>query len=85
MKKISYISLALIALFVNSTVYAVQARISTVSITQAIQSAKSKDNFAVLKNVKFDVKEKAYTISYLTKDGSVETLKISKVTGKEVK
>ena len=49
MRKITYISLALIALFVNSTVYAVEARISTVSITQAIQSAKSKDNFAVCK------------------------------------
>ena len=85
MRKITYISLALIALFVNSTVYAVEARISTTSISQALENTKSRDNFATLKNVKFDVKEKAYDISYLTKDGSVETLKISKVTGKEVK
>ena len=85
MRKITYISLALIALFVNSTVYAVEARISTTSISQALENTKSRDNFATLKNVKFDVKEKSYNISYLTKDGSVETLKISKVTGKEVK
>ncbi len=85
MKKFIYVLLALIAFLVNSTGYAIEARVPSTSITQAIQSAKSKDNFAVLKNVKFDVKEKAYTISYLTKDGSVETLKISKVTGKEVK
>ena len=85
MKKITYISLALIALFVNSTVYAVEARISTTSISQALENTKSRDNFATLKNVKFDVKEKVYNISYVTKDGSVESVKISKVTGKEVK
>ena len=85
MKKITYISLALIALFVNSTVYAVEARISTTSIGQALQNTKSRDNFATLKNVKFDVKEKVYNITYVTKDGSVESVKISKVTGKEVK
>ena len=85
MRKITYISLALIALFVNSTVYAVEARISTTSIGQALQNTKSRDNFATLKNVKFDVKEKVYNITYVTKDGSVESVKISKVTGKEVK
>ena len=85
MRKITYISLALIAIFVNSTVYAVEARISTTSISQALENTKSRDNFATLKNVKFDVKDKVYNISYLTKDGSVETLKISKVTGNEVK
>ena len=85
MRKITYISLALIALFVNSTVYAVEARISTTSISQALENTKSRDNFATLKNVKFDVKEKVYNITYVTKDGSVESVKISKVTGKEVK
>ena len=85
MRKITYISLALIALFVNSTVYAVEARISTTSITQALQNARSKDNFSALKSAKFDVKEKVYNITYLTKGGSVETVKINKVNGKEVK
>ena len=85
MRKITYISLALIALFVNSTVYAVEARISTTSIGQALENTKSRDNFATLKNVKFDVKEKVYNITYVTKDGSVESVKISKVNGKEVK
>jgi len=85
MKKITYILLAVIALFVNSTVYAVEARIPTTSITQALQNAKSKKNFSTLKSAKFDVKEKVYSITYLTKDGDIENLKISKVTGKEVK
>ena len=85
MRKITYISLALIALFVNSTVYAVEARISTTSISQALENTKSRDNFATLKNVKFDVKEKVYNITYLTKGGSIETVKINKVNGKEVK
>ena len=85
MRKITYISLALIALFVNSTVYAAEAKISTTSISQALQNARSKDNFSALKSAKFDVKEKVYNITYVTKDGSVESVKISKVTGKEVK
>ena len=85
MKKITYILLAVTALFVNSTVYAVEARIPTTSITQALQNAKSKKNFSTLKSAKFDVKEKVYSITYLTKDGDIENLKISKVTGKEIK
>ena len=85
MKKITYILLAVIALFVNSTVYAIEARIPTTSITEALQNAKSKKNFSTLKSAKFDVKEKVYSITYLTKDGDIENLKISKVTGKEVK
>ena len=85
MRKITYISLALIALFVSSTVYAAEARISTTSISQALQNARSKDNFSALKSAKFDVKEKVYNITYVTKDGSVESVKISKVNGKEVK
>ena len=85
MRKLTYISLALIALFVNSTVYAAEAKISTTSISQALQNARSKDNFSTLKSAKFDVKEKIYNITYVTKDGSVESVKISKVNGKEVK
>ena len=85
MKKITYILLAVIALFVNSTVYAIEARIPTTSITQALQNAKSKKNFSTLKSAKFDVKEKVYSITYLTKDGDIDNLKISKTTGKEVK
>ena len=85
MKKITYILLAVIALFVNSTVYAIEARIPTTSITEALQNAKSKKSFSTLKSIKFDVNEKVYNITYLTKDGDVENLKISKVTGKEVK
>ncbi|PPR38227.1 MAG: hypothetical protein CFH26_00224 [Alphaproteobacteria bacterium MarineAlpha6_Bin4] len=85
MKKLSFIFLALIAIFVNSTAYAVEARTPTVSISQALQDARSKDNFATLKSAKFDVKEKLYNITYLTKDGDFKTIKISKVSGKEVK
>ena len=85
MRKITYISLALIALFVNSTVYAAEARTSTTSISQALQNARNKENFSTLKSAKFDVKEKIYNITYVTKDGGVESVKISKVTGKEVK
>ena len=85
MRKISYIFLALIAIFVNSTAYAAEARIQTTSITQAMQSARSKENFADLKNVKFDVERKVYIVSYLTKSGDLETLKISKLSGQEIK
>jgi hypothetical protein len=85
MKKISYVLLALTALFVNSTVYGVEARISATSVTQALQNAKSKNDFSALKSTKFDVKNKVYMITYLTKDGDIETLKISKINGKEVK
>ena len=85
MRKITYISLALITLFVNSTVYAAEARISTTSISQALQNARNKENFSTLKSAKFDVKEKIYNITYVTKDGGVESVKISKVNGKEVK
>ena len=85
MKKISYVLLALTALFVNSTVYGVEARISTTSVTQALQNAKSKNDFSALKSTTFDVKNKVYMITYLTKDGDIETLKISKINGKEIK
>ena len=85
MKKISYIFLAIIAIFVNSTAYGADARTSATSISKALQNARSKDNFSTLKSAKFDVKEKVYNITYVTKDGSVESVKISKVNGKEVK
>ena len=85
MKKFTYVLLALTALFVNSAAYAVEAKIPTTSISQALQNARSKDNFATLKSAKFDVKEKIYNITYTTKNGTIETLKISKVNGKEVK
>ena len=84
MKKIAYVLLALTALFINSTAHAVEARIPTTSITQALQTARSKDNFADLRNVKFDVKQKVYNVTYLTKSGDIETLKISTVSGKEI-
>ena len=85
MKKITFIFLVLIALFVKSNVYAVEATIPTTSITKALENAKSRDNFASLKSAKFDNEKKVYNITYLTKDGDVENLKISKLTGKEVK
>ena len=46
MKKITYVLLAFIALFVNSTAYAVEARVPATSIGQALQSARGKDNFS---------------------------------------
>ena len=85
MKKITYVLLALIALFVNSTAYAIEAKVPTTSVTQALQNARSKENFVTLKSAKFDVKSKVYNITYLTKDGDIQNLKISKLTGKEVK
>ena len=85
MKKIAYVLLALTALFVNTTAFAAEARIPSTSITEALQVAKNRDDFATLKSAKFDVKGKIYNINYVTKTGNVETLKISKVSGKEVK
>jgi len=85
MKKIAYVLLALTALFVNTTAFAAEAGIPSTSITEALQVAKNRDNFATLKSAKFDVKGKIYNINYVTKTGDVETLKISKVSGKEVK
>ena len=85
MRKISYILLALIAIFINSTAYGAEARIqTTTSISKALQNTRNKDNFATFKSVKYDVKNKVYNISYLAKDGGIENVKISQVTGKEV-
>tara|TARA_B100001765_G_C19371145_1_gene279176 strand:- start:429 stop:686 length:258 start_codon:yes stop_codon:yes gene_type:complete len=85
MKKITYTILVLTGLFISSTVYALEARIPTTSITQALQIARNKDNFSTLKSAKFDVANKIYNITYLAKDGSVGNVKISKTSGKEVK
>ena len=85
MKKITYTFLVLIGLFISSTVYAVEARIPTTSITKALQIARNKDNFSTLKSTKFDVVNKIYNITYLAKDGSVGNVKISQTNGKEVK
>ena len=85
MKKFSYIALTLAILFINSNVYAAEARVSFTSFSQALQTVKSKNNFVVLKSVKYDVKEKVYNITYLVKDGNVKTIKISQVNGNEVK
>ena len=85
MKKITYTILVLTGLFISSTVYALEARIPTTSITQALQIAKNKNNFSTLKSAKFDVLNKTYNITYLTKDGSVGNVKISQTNGKEVK
>ena len=85
MKKITYIALSLIANFINSNSYAVEAKVPTTSFNKALENVKNKTNFASLKNAKFNVKKKVYEITYLNKDGSVDTIKISKLTGKEVK
>ena len=85
MKKIAYVLLALTALFFNTTVFAAEARVPSTSFSKALQIAKNRDDYVVLKSAKFDVKEKTYNISYVTKNGNVETLKISKISGKEVK
>mgnify|MGYP001028935435 CR=1 FL=1 len=88
MKKIVYTLLTLTALFVNSHVFAVEARISNTSVyplSQALQNVKNKDNYATLKSARYDVKEKVYNITYLAKDGSVKSIKISQLNGKEVK
>ena len=86
MKKISYIALALIAIFVNSTAYGAEARIpATTSITQALQNVRNKVDFSALKGAKYDVENKVYSISYVAKDGSIENVRISQTNGKEVK
>ena len=85
MKKITYNALTLIAIFINSNAYAVEAKVPTTSFNKALENVKNKTNFASLKNAKFNVKKKVYEITYLNKEGSVDTIKISKLTGKEVK
>ena len=85
MKKLTYILFASTALFVNSSAFGLEAKLPSTSITQALQDAKNRNNYATLKSAKFDVKQKVYNITYVTKSGDIETIKISKVNGKEVK
>ena len=85
MKKIVYILLALTAFFINSHAFAVEARTPTTCFSQALQNIKSRGDFVSLKSAKYNVKQKAYHITYLAKDGSVESIKISQIDGKEVK
>ena len=85
MKKLTFISLTFIALFISSHANALEARIPTTSISKALEIVKSKDNFSALKNVKFNVKEKLYNITYVNKSGVVDSIKISQLNGKEVK
>ena len=84
MKKIAYILVTFSALFINSHAYGAEARTSVTCFSQALQTVKNKDNFANLKSAKYNLKDKVYKITYLTKNGSLETVKISQITGKEV-
>ena len=84
MKKLIYITLTLGAIFVNSHSYAVETKEPCSSFTQAFQSVKNKSNFSILRTAKFDDLKKIYDITYFTKDGGIETIKISQK-GKEIK
>ena len=84
MKKLIYITLALGVIFFNSHSYAVKTKEPCASFTQAFQSVKNKSNFAVLRTAKFDDSNRIYDITYFTKDGGIETIKISQ-NGEEVK
>ena len=84
MKKLIYMMLALGAIFVNSHSYAVETKEPCSSFTQALQNLKNKNNFAILRTAKFDDLNKIYDITYFTKEGGVETIKISQ-NGEEVK
>ena len=84
MKKLIYMMLALGAIFVNSHSYAVKTKEPCSSFTQAFQSVKNKSNFAILRTAKFDDLNKIYDITYFTKDGGIETIKISQK-GEEIK
>ena len=79
MKKIAYVLLALTALFVNTTVFAAEARVPSTSFSKALQIAKNRDDYVALKSAKFDVKEKTYNISYVSSYNGVDTI-ISKGT-----
>ena len=84
MKKLICITLTLGAIFVYSHSYAVKTKESCASFTQAFQNIKNKNNFAILRTAKFDDLNKVYDITYFTKDGGIETIKISQK-GKEIK
>ncbi len=85
MKKLTFISLTLVSLLISSHAGALEARIPTTSMSKALEIVQSKDNFSTLKNVKFNVKEKLYNITYINKSGVANTIKISQLNGKEVK
>ncbi len=85
MKKLTFISLTLISLLISSNLIALEAKIPTTSMSKALEIVKSKNDFSALKNVKYNVKEKTYNITYVNKNGSVDTIKISQLNGKEVK
>ena len=78
MKKLTYILFASTALFVNSSAFGLEAKLPSTSITQALQDAKNRNNYATLKSAKFDVKQKVYNITYVTKSGDIETIKLVK-------
>ena len=84
MKKLIYMTLALGAIFVNSHSHALKTKEPCSSFTQAFQSVKNKSNFAILRTAKFDDSNKIYDITYFTKDGGIETIKISQK-GEEIK
>ena len=84
MKKMIYMTLALGAIFVNSHPHALETKEPCSSFTQALQSVKNKSNFAILRTAKFDDSNKIYDITYFTKDGGIETIKISQK-GEEIK
>ena len=84
MKKLAHTLLTLSAIFINSNSYALEARVPVASFSQALETAKNKSNFSTLKNAKYDVENKIYNITYLTKDGNIKSIKISQSNGKEV-
>ena len=84
MKKLICITLTLGAIFLNSDAYAVKTKEPCSSFTQAFQNVKNKSNFSILRTAKFDDLNKIYNITYFTKKGDIETIKISQ-NGEEVK
>ena len=76
--------MALGVIFVNSHSYAVKTKEPCASFTQAFQSVKNKSNFSILRTAKFDDLNKVYDITYFTKNGGIETIKISQK-GEEIK
>ena len=84
MRKFICTALTLWAIFVNSHSYAVETKEPCSSFTQAFQSVKNKSNFSILRTAKFDDLNKIYDITYFTKNGGIETIKISQK-GEEIK
>ena len=84
MKKFIYVALTLSAIFVNSHALALEAKTPCMAFSQALKNVKNKSDFATLKKAKFGVQNKIYVITYLNKEGGIETIKINQVNGKEV-